>query len=87
MIQVVAFVYHLCSDDFRVQSLLPLNTLRTEHPEVYGRERVKWAGRESVLSWQVPHLGVPWGDTVNLAASTLSTCWPPDAGSAPASPT
>jgi hypothetical protein len=35
---------------------------------VYDRERPKWDGRESVLEWEVPHLGVPWGDTVNLAA-------------------
>ena len=62
------FVYHLCADDFRGTSLLPLNALRVAHPDVYDRERAKWAGRESVLHWQVPHLGVAWGDTVNLAA-------------------
>lgn len=64
----MSFVYHLCADDFRGTSLLPLNALRTAHPDVYERERAKWAGRESVLQWQVPHLGVAWGDTVNLAA-------------------
>ena len=62
------FVYHLCADEFRGTSLLPLNALRVAHPDVYDRERTKWAGRESVLLWQVPHLGVAWGDTVNLAA-------------------
>ena len=46
----------------------PLNALRVAHPDVYDRECAKWAGRESVLQWQVPHLGVAWGDTVNLAA-------------------
>lgn len=65
---MVAFVYHLCGDDFRGATLLPLNALRAAYPDVYDRERAKWAGRESVLSWQVPHLGVSWGDTVNLAA-------------------
>jgi hypothetical protein len=64
----VPFVYHLCADDFRGTSLLPLNALRVAHPDVYDRECTKWAGRESVLQWQVPHLGVTWGDTVNLAA-------------------
>jgi hypothetical protein len=64
----VPFVYHLCSDDFRGTSLLPLNALGAAHPDVCDRERAKWAGRESVLQWQVPHLGVAWGDTVNLAA-------------------
>jgi hypothetical protein len=65
---VVPFVYHLCAADFRGTSLLPLNALRLAYPDVYDRERTKWAGRESVLQWQVPHLGVAWGDTVNLAA-------------------
>ena len=64
----MAFVYHLCADDFRGTRLLPLNDLRGAYPEVYDRERAKWDGRESVLEWEVPHLGVPWGDTVNLAA-------------------
>ena len=62
------FVYHLCSDDFRGITLFPLNALRAAHPDIYDRERAKWAGREPVLQWQVPHLGVAWGDTVNLAA-------------------
>ena len=66
--RVVPFVYHLCADDFRGTSLFPLNALRVAHPDVYDRECTKWAGRESVLQWQVPHLGVAWGDTVNLAA-------------------
>jgi hypothetical protein len=64
----VPFVYHLVADDFRGTSLLPLNALRAAHPDVYERESTKWAGRESVLQWRVPHLGVAWGDTVNLAA-------------------
>ena len=62
------FVYHLCADDFRGTTLFPLNALRVAYPDVYDRECAKWAGRESVLQWQVPHLGVAWGDTVNLAA-------------------
>ena len=64
----MSFVYHLCADDFRGTSLVPLNALRAEHPDIYQRELTKWAGRESVLTWRVPHIDVPWGDTVNLAA-------------------
>jgi hypothetical protein len=64
----VAFVYHLCADDFRGTRLLPLNALHDAYPDVYARERPKWDGRESVLDWQVPHVGAPWGDTVNFAA-------------------
>jgi hypothetical protein len=64
----VAFIYHLCAEDFRGTRLLPLNSLRSTYPDLYQRERPKWDGRESVLEWQVPHLGAPWGDTVNFAA-------------------
>jgi hypothetical protein len=63
----VSFVYHLCAEDFRGDELLPVKMLATRHPDVYEREIGKWAGRESVLDYMVPHLGVSWGDTVNLA--------------------
>lgn len=63
----VAFVYHLCSREMRGTTLLPLNGLKDRYPDVYARERKKWEGRESVLDWVVPGLGVPWADTVNLS--------------------
>ncbi|WP_151082489.1 hypothetical protein [Nocardioides cynanchi] len=62
------FLYHLCADDFRGDELLPLNLLASRFPDLHDREVRKWAGRESVVSFPVPHLGVAWGDTVNLAA-------------------
>jgi hypothetical protein len=58
----------MCADDFRGDELLPLNLLATRFPDIYDREMRKWAGRESVIRFPVPHLGVTWGDTVNLAA-------------------
>jgi len=61
-------MYHLCADDFRGDELLPLNLLATRFPDIHDREMRKWAGRESVIRFAVPHLGVAWGDTVNLAA-------------------
>jgi len=64
----MSFVYHLCPVDMHGHTLYPLNELKRERPDLYDRERSKWEGRESVLTWQVPHLGVPWADTVNLAA-------------------
>jgi hypothetical protein len=48
--------------------LLPLNLLATRFPDIHDRETRKWAGREPVIRFVVPHLGVTWGDTVNLAA-------------------
>ena len=64
----VPSVYHLCAEDFRGTTIYPLHRLRDEHPDIYELERPKWDGRESVLNFGVPHLGVTWGDTVNLAA-------------------
>lgn len=62
------FVYHLCSSDMRGTTLYPLNDLRIHYPDVYDRERAKYDGRESVLDFEVPHLGVTWANTVNLSA-------------------
>jgi hypothetical protein len=64
----VSYIYHLVADDFRGDKLLPLQMLATTHPDVHEREIQKWAGRESVLDFVVPHLGVKWSETVNFAA-------------------
>jgi len=68
MIWTMPYVYHMVADDFRGDELLPLNLLATRFPDIHEREVGKWAGRESVIDFRVPHLGVTWGDTVNLAA-------------------
>lgn len=52
----------------RGTTLYPLNGLRERFPDLYVRERKKFDGRESVLEYVVPGLGVPWADTVNLSA-------------------
>jgi hypothetical protein len=44
-------VYHLCAPDFRGDVLYPLEGLRLTLPDIYARERVKYIGRESVLSF------------------------------------
>ena len=62
------YLYHMCADDFRGDELLPLNLLASRFPDIHDREMRKWAGRESVTRYAVPHLGVTWGDTVNFAA-------------------
>lgn len=61
-------VYHLVAEDFRGDVLLPLEVLATTFPDVHEREVKKWVGRESVLDFVVPHLGVTWSQTVNFAA-------------------
>lgn len=65
------FLYHLCAPDMRGSLLYPLNELRQHLPGMYAREREKWAGRESVLEFVVPGLGVPWANTVNLSTLDL----------------
>jgi hypothetical protein len=62
------FVYHMCADDIRGATLYPLNAVAARFPDVYARERPKYAGRDAVLDFRVPHRDVAWGDTVNLAA-------------------
>ena len=52
----------------RGTTLYPLYGLREVYPDIYERERPKFDGRESVLDYVVPHLGVRWGETVNLSA-------------------
>lgn len=61
------FVYHQLAADFRGTVLYPLNDLATVHPDVHAREARKYAGREGVVSYRVPHLNACWGDTVNLS--------------------
>ena len=62
------YVYHLCAPDFRGTVLYPLNDLNAVFPDVFERERVKYDGRESVMAFTIPGLGVGWADTVNLSA-------------------
>jgi hypothetical protein len=61
------FVYHQLASDFRGTVLYPLNHLATVYPDIYAREAPKYAGREGVMSYRVPHLDAPWADTVNLS--------------------
>jgi hypothetical protein len=58
----------MCAQDFRGSTLFPLANLRKAHPDLYERERAKYAGREAVLRFVVPGLGATWGETVNLSA-------------------
>jgi len=61
------FVYHQVASDFRGTLLYPLNHLAALYPDIHAREAPKYAGREVVMSYRVPHLDAPWADTVNLS--------------------
>jgi hypothetical protein len=58
----------MCASDFRGEVLYPLSGLQSVYPDLYERERVKYEGREGVLRYVVPGLGVTWAETVNLSA-------------------
>ena len=58
----------MCSPDFRGEVLYSLSGLRSVHPDLYERERLKYEGREGVLRYVVPGLEVTWTETVNLSA-------------------
>ncbi len=65
---MAACLYHMCAPDFRGEHIYPLNGLKSVHPDLYERERVKYDGREGVLRYVVPGLDVTWTETVNLSA-------------------
>ena len=47
--------------------LYALNHLAAVYPDIHAREAQKYAGREGVMSYRVPHLDAPWADMVNLS--------------------
>ena len=61
-------LYHLCTSDFRGETLYSLTSLAAVYPDLYQREGTKYVGREAVLRFVVPHINVTWGETVNLSA-------------------
>jgi hypothetical protein len=61
------FLYHSRPPDMQGETLYPLNTLRETYPELYERERSKYIGREAVLKFRIPGLGVLWNDTLHLS--------------------
>jgi hypothetical protein len=65
---VTPCLYHMCAPDFRGELIYPLNGLKPVYPDLYEREQVKYEGREGVLRYVVPGLGVTWTETVNLSA-------------------
>jgi hypothetical protein len=59
-------VYHQ-KRDFRGTRLLPLHALAEEYPDLYRAARAKYAGRERLMDYVVPVLGVRWNDVIHCA--------------------
>jgi hypothetical protein len=61
------FLYHAVPPNQIGTVLLPLNRLRSAAPEAWARQIAKYAGRERVLDYVIPHLGVLWNDALHLS--------------------
>jgi hypothetical protein len=60
-------LYHRKSPDFRGSVLYPLNVLREIAPDLYERQRAKYAGREELLRQRVPLLDCLWNDVLHFS--------------------
>ena len=60
-------VYHAVPPSMTGDVLFPLNQLRRTMPELYDRQVAKYAGREQVLQFRIPGLGVLWNDALHCA--------------------
>jgi len=60
-------VYHAVPPSMTGTVLFPLNQLRLTQPELYERQVAKYGGREQVLEFRIPGLGVLWNDALHCA--------------------
>lgn len=61
-------VYHGVPRDMVGSVLYPLNLLQSVAPEQYTFQRAKYVGREAVLDYRIPGLGLLFNDTVHCSA-------------------
>jgi hypothetical protein len=63
----MSYVYHRKPVDQQGSVLYPLNQLSSLMPEVYEREKAKYAGREAALEFRIPYLDLLWNDVLHSA--------------------
>jgi hypothetical protein len=61
-------VYHGVPRDMVGSVLYPLNQLQAIAPEQYALQKAKYVGRETVLDYRIPGLGLLFNDTVHCSA-------------------
>ena len=61
-------VYHGMPRDMSGSVLYPLNQLQAFVPDRYAFQKAKYAGREAVLDYRIPGLGLLFNDTVHCSA-------------------
>jgi hypothetical protein len=60
------FIYHR-KRNFRGTRLLPLHALAEEYPDLYHAAIAKYSGREGLMDYVIPVLGVRWNDVIHCA--------------------
>src|SRR4051812_32918666 len=64
----MAVVYHGFPRDMIGSVLYPLHRLQAIAPDRYAFQKAKYAGREAVLDYRIPCLGLLFNDTVHCSA-------------------
>lgn len=61
------FLYHGKSDEFKGETIYPLNQLKIIYPEIFDLEVSKYQGRVELLERQLPILNCNWNDVIHLS--------------------
>ncbi len=62
------YLYHYVREDIQGTVLYPLNVLKEKYPEVYAKHAKKYAGREELMQFVIPHLYCFWNDVIHFSA-------------------
>jgi hypothetical protein len=60
-------LYHVRHDNFRGDTLYPLNQLANVAPDLYEAQRAKYRGREALCAQRVPVLDCLWNDVIHFS--------------------
>jgi hypothetical protein len=61
------YLYHAKPIDLRGDHLLPLNSLRSQYPDLFTHAFSKYLGREHLAEIKLPLLNCLWNDVIHLA--------------------
>lgn len=62
------YLYHMMPDNMKGNFLMPLNTLKKEHPSLYKEEVKKYEGRKFLLKVKIPYLNCLWNDVIHMTS-------------------
>ena len=63
----MSVIYHMITQNFKGNTLYPLNQLKTQFPEIYAAQAQKYIGREVLMQRQVPLLNCLWNDVLHFS--------------------